>query len=491
MSHNGSNREFKQKNDSIQLHTGVDEGQTPRHAPILMCAHRYLLSLLALLFCASAAAEDNVQTVSSRPAASPSGRYTAVVDRLLKVVDNEPDQFSGAMLLRISDNSTSSVLHQQYLEGTQVRTLEPPTWIDDQWCAYTYNVAKSANGIVYMNADAGDGYQVELVAPPRRMAASNTVEQEVTSLDVTVLGTTGSAHLHNVPWKGGSAFPLRLSPLPRFEKKPFGKPFIEELTRAVVDYQKLCTHNGITGLDVEQASESFSPDEKWLALLACADGTPMLALIPLEKDPSTARLLRLDADMKLNCLVPAPQADSAAQAPAADPTAYSRYTTAWKDDNHAQVEREVFSTENDTSHREVDYVADLGGSLKKLERPAATPAAEKPKQQTRVKENETKVAEPKSEAAAATTHTRPLLQVTTRKSQPVPRVSERTPGMVPTPETTPAEPPTKKKGFLFDGLLPRRSSPEPPGRVNPNDSSRQGLPSAPSTIPEVQKTPSD
>lgn len=428
-----------------------------------------------------AKAEDKVQTVSSKPVASPSGRYTAIVDRLLKIVDNEPDEFSGAMLLRITSSADSAAVKQQYLEGTQVRTLEPPSWLDDSWCAYTYNVAKNANGIVYLNAETGEGYQVELVAPPRRMAASGTVEQEVTSLDVTVLGTTASTHIHNVPWRGGSAFPLRLGPLPRFEKKPFGKDFLDELARAVGDYQALCAQFGLNNVDVEQASESFSPDEKHAALLACADGVSYLGLVGLEKDSSSTKLLKLDADMKLNCLVPAPQADSAAQTPATEPTAYSRYTTAWKDDNHAQVEREVFSTENDTSYREVDYVADLTGTLKKLERPAPPPkAAAETEGRPKEKEKDIKVMAPKAATSPLTTHTRPLLQVTTRKREPATRKESHT-APEPTPEPiepspTPASTPAKK-GFLFDGILPRRS--KAPPSVTPIG------------VPEVQKTPSD
>jgi hypothetical protein len=334
---------------------------------------------------------------------------------------------------------------------------------------------------VYLNAETGVGYQVELVAPPRRMAASGTVEQEVTSLDVTVLGTTASTHIHNVPWRGGSAFPLRLGPLPRFDKKPFGKDFLDELTRSVGDYQALCAQFGLNSVDVEQASESISPDEKHAALLVCADGAPYLGLVGLEKESSSTKLLKLDVDMKLNCLVPAPQADSAAQTPATEPTAYSRYTTAWKDDTHAQVEREVFSTENDTSYREVDYVADLNGTLKKLERPAPPP---KPAADTegKSKENEKniKAVVPKAETSPVTSHTRPLLQVTTRKSESAARKTTRispepTPESIepsPSPVTTPG-----KKGFLFDGILPHRSKPAP--NVTP------------AGVPEVQKTPSD
>jgi hypothetical protein len=444
--------------------------------------------LAARLLCA-----ENVQTQSTAAISSPGKQYTAVVDRLLKVNDaGETDQFSGGMMLRVLDSTTSTALRQQYVEGTQVRTLDAPVWLDDTWCAYTYNIAKNANGMVYLNAGTGVAYQLEIVAPPRRMGATNTIEQEVTSIDVNVLGTS-TTHIHNVPWKGGSAFPLRLKPLPRFDRKPFGPAFLKELDAGVQQYFALCADNGFASLDVEQASESFNAAEDYVAVLACSDKGPVLSLVPVASGKTESRLYKLEGDMTLNCATPPAAADNSGKTPAPDPTDYARYTTSWKDSETALVEREVFSAENETSHRESLYVADLRGNIKKVPPPARTPqpttaataVQPSPVVPTPAKPKAVVTAKALSITSATsqqTSRTRPLLKVTTRKNDapvasPVSVVTSETPSAgasaIPTPTQTPG-----RKTRLFDGILPRRSKPAPSATT----------PAAP---PEIVNTPSD
>ncbi|MGI8905303.1 MAG: hypothetical protein ACR2IE_02295 [Candidatus Sumerlaeaceae bacterium] len=423
-------------------------------------------SWLPLLFSAclvlplSFAGGQSVQIESSRPATSPDGRRIAVVDRLLKLTQGEVDRFSGGMVLRVSSEASSSVLRQRYVEGTQVRLLQSPVWLDATWCAFTYNIAKSANGIVYLNSDSGEGYQVEFVAPPRRMGATGTIEQEVTSLDVTMLGTTATRIL-NVPYKGGSAFPLRLRPLPRFESKPFGKEFLDHLISACEGYRLLLATNNASIIEPEQATEAFSADEKTLALLACVDHRPVLCIVPLsDGDP---RVLPLDEEVSLNCIVAA----SDAEPQPGDVTGFSRFTTSWKDESQILVEREVF-TDDDTSHRELVYTAHLNGNLVKAprpKRPEPTPSEPEP---AAVEKRAVTPADPQP----ATTRTRPLLKVTTRKATPQPTAVPAEDALA-TPEPTVAPVPTKKSS-LFEAILPRSR----PAR-------------SVSTPPPVSRTPSD
>jgi hypothetical protein len=361
------------------------------------------------------------------------------------------------MVLRVTDKSTSSVTRQTYVEGTQVRTLQPPVWLDDKWCAYTYNIAKNANGMVYLDTDSGEGYQVELVAPPRRMGATNTVEQEVTSLDVTVLGAS-SVRIHNVPWSGGTAFPLRLPPVAKFDGKPYGKDFVDQLSKAVQEYRNFCSANGVVAVEAEQASESFSKDEKRLALLACADKKPVLCLAEL-KGEVAPKLISLGNDVKLNCA--AMQETNNEQG---EPAGDSRYATTWKDETHVAIEREVFNSEDDTARRETAYVADLDGKLTKAE-PQNTPGPKSsptPAQEEPVSTPATSpAAEPTKKSATETTHTKPLLKVTTRANRAnATEVHVPTPVAQPSELQTPAATPiaTKKPGML-NRLLPGRSRP--------------------------------
>jgi hypothetical protein len=432
---------------------------------------------VCVLFIGAMAVAQNVQIVSSRATASPDAKRSAVVDHILKVEDGEADPNSGGMVLRVTDKSTSSVTRQTYVEGTQVRVLQPPVWLDDNWCAYTYNIAKNANGMVYLNTQSGEGYQVELVAPPRRMGATNTVEQEVTSLDVTLLGAN-PVRIHNVPWRGGSAFPLRLSPLARFEGKPYDKPFVDELAKAIGKYREFCTANSVTAVEPEQASESFSPDESRLALLACADHKPVMCMVAL-KDETAPRLIPLGDEVKLNCAT----AQDTATDPN-DPAGNSRFATSWKAETHVAVEREVFDSENDSSHRETAYLADLEGKLTKVESkitpaPKRTPEpqVEEPKESPTPAPTATPPAAKKS--ATETTHTKPLLKVTQRANrvegdEPPARIAPAEPMQIATPVATPV--PTKRPGML-NRLLPGRSRPAP---------------TPPPTAPaEADKTPSE
>ena len=111
----------------------------------------YLLALLLFAAPKLCAAGQDVQIESSQAVKSPDGLYTVIVDRLMPVVDGSPERYSGRMVVRISAGDTSAPVRQRFIEATQVRFLDQPIWLENsKWCAFVYNVAKNAFGLVYM-----------------------------------------------------------------------------------------------------------------------------------------------------------------------------------------------------------------------------------------------------------------------------------------------------------------------------------------------------
>src|SRR5690606_30145231 len=124
--------------------------------------------------------------------------------------------------------------------------------------------------------------QVEFVMPARQMAASGNVEQELTSLEITEFAGQETFKVRNVPWEGGSAFPIVLKPLPPFWGQPYDVAFYNQVNTALSAYKDFLKKHNMQHLEPEQASESFSEDGKWLGLLACDTGKSWLVGVPLE-----------------------------------------------------------------------------------------------------------------------------------------------------------------------------------------------------------------
>lgn len=484
----------------------------------MRCSWKPLFFACLVLAAPAGRAAENVKVESSKPVASPDGRRSVVVDRLFPVVDGEAENFSGRMVVRVSDSASTTPPRQRFLEASQVRLLQPAQWMDDTWAAFVYNIAKSANGIVYMNAESGRALQLEVVAPPRRMGASNTVEQEITSFDVTDHGTSIS-RFHNIPFGGGTAFPLYLKQIPGLDGKPYPLDFLKQVDAAIQAYDAFANRLGVPFVEPEQASESFSPDAKKLALLICTGPRAALLLLNLDAANAEAALQKaivvpLGESVQLSCRFQHRDGEEPAEE---QQSAASRYTTAWQPDGSVAVEREIFSTEDDSSRREVEYVVSPDGKLKEMPKaappeptpsPAATeetpvraertpgPEAKEPARQDNDTSDEamTTAAESAESAEAEETAPKPrtrTLQVTTRSNsasaeaapQPAPIApTERSRFSLPAaaleePETvviTPAPEPTKKPGLLRR-IIPGRSratqeaqTPPPPART-PSD----------------------
>lgn len=293
-----------------------------------------------------AAGRTDTTVESSRPVSSDDGKKTVVVDRLTPVVDGVPEKNSGRMLLRVTSSDSSP--KQRYIEASQVRVIQPPVWLDgSRVCAFVYNVAKNSNGIVYFEPETNRALQVEFVMPARHMAASGKVEQELTSLEVTDFAKD-TMKIRNVPWQGGSAFPLVLPPLPDFQGRPYDAAFLQQLNGAIGSYRQWLGTNKLTTLEPEQASESFSADNKWLGLLACAGDDSYVLAVPLDKGTKpeavfgAVKLGKLSG-VKLSC---SQHATSEAED---QPMADERYLTSWEGPAKLQVLKEVYDTETEAA----------------------------------------------------------------------------------------------------------------------------------------------
>jgi hypothetical protein len=340
----------------------------------------FLASALVVAVTGFGAAAQDVQVESLPPVKSPDGKHAVIVDRLLPVVDGQAERYSGRMVLRISSGDSTAPVKQRFLEATQVRFLDNPMWLESSpWCAFVYNVAKNASGIVYMNAESGRAIQIELVAPTRRMGATQELEQEMTSLEVSDHGAN-VLRTHNIPLKGGSAFPLVLKKLPAFKGKPFGLATLTEVIAALEAYHQFLANLGTQSLELEQASEAFSADGKRLAVLACADTQQYLVIAPTAAESPTSafqavKTVKLDASLKLSCKVSSEQIGNESEAEASSTGGDFRFVTSWKDNGSVQIEREVFGAEDDEPKRELIYSVSSEGEILKFVKPTQLPSA--------------------------------------------------------------------------------------------------------------------
>lgn len=304
-----------------------------------------LISLIALNG-AGVRAQTDSRVESTRAVASPDGKRTAVVDRLVPVIDGEAERFSGKMLFRVTA-ADGTPPRQRYLEASQARVIQPPVWIGDdaRVCAFVYNIAKNSNGMVYFEPDANRTIQVEFVMPMRSMAASGREESELTSFEVTEYTPDLKGEpmtILNVPYEGASVFPLAVGKLPAFTGVPYGEDFYRKLDASLKNYRALLAKYKIANLEPEQASESFSENGRWLGLLACGGEKSYLVAVPL-KEGGEGEQMRLVpvAGIQLNC------GDYASADTENFHEQDSRYLTQWKNDTTVDVMRETYDPEND------------------------------------------------------------------------------------------------------------------------------------------------
>jgi len=317
---------------------------------------------------------------STKPLASPDASRVIVVDRIFRVIDGEPERYPSRLLVRITD-AGGTVTRQRRIDASQVRLLNPPRWIDNRWAAFTYNISKNANGVVYVDTLTAEALQIEFVELRRRMAATETIEVELTSFEVTEYGTE-VVRVSNITRRNRSVFPLFLRPLPPYDTTPFPWVFAEQVRTAMRAYHDFLKQRAIRSLRIEEASESFAPEDKSMAALACSDNRPIALICPMEAESPAAALARvtifqLDPDIDLTCAADLPA--SAADTPTSSTISEDseklgrfgeyRFCTSWRDENTALVEQEFFESEEQEPHREPLYALHPDGKMEKLAAP--------------------------------------------------------------------------------------------------------------------------
>jgi len=334
------------------------------------------------------------QIESTKPVPSPDKSRSIVVDHILPITDGEPDRYSGKMVVRIVD-AGGTVTQTRAIEASQARFVRPPVWLDDRWAAYNYNISKNAAGMVYVNADNAYTLVIEIVSAARRMGATNKTEFEIMNFDVYEYSNRTS-HIRNLVRGMMSVFPLYIKLPPDFGSAPYPMEFFNELRGAMQAYNDLCTSRGVTGLILEQDSESFNNPETHAAALACADGKPALVIAPL-KAPSAGAAMKaaviaaIDPSISLACQTETGEeagegpGAAAQKSDTAAPADRFRYLTSWKDDSTVLLEKEIFENEDEAPVKQPVLTVTVDGKVTKVAPSAAsekktpdkTPAASK------------------------------------------------------------------------------------------------------------------
>lgn len=319
---------------------------------------------------------------STRPVLSPDARHSVTVEWAVPVATGDGVDFSGRMQVRVRDVGGTAT-RQRLIEAPQVRSVQTPQWLDNRWAAFTYNIQKNFNGMVFLDAASGSALQLEMIAPVRRMGGTGRMEAELTSLDVIEHDTTGSVLYRNITRGRSSVFPLVLSALPPFEGRPFSRAFLQELRGAVAAYRNWLDRQGAEDLHLEAGTETFSPDENHVAMLTCVrhvsqpeTSGPATALLitPLkargaDEALASTRLVPLDSSVQLACASGSYDPDTVTLAD------YIRYTTRWTDARTVAVEREVNDEEQEEIITEPVFLVSLDGETTRLPAADSVPVA--------------------------------------------------------------------------------------------------------------------
>ena len=337
--------------------------------------------ILAVVWIANFAHAD-VRIESTRASVSPDGAHKVVVDHVMPVMDGEADRYSGKMVVRVTDADGTTTLRRP-VETSQVSVIQTPKWLSPQVAACYYNIKKNAAGTLFVDLSVGGVLQVECVAPTRKRAATGKIEAVLTNLEVVAYGAQ-SERVSNVTRNGASVFPLVLKPLPVMDNAPLPLEAFQEVVDALKAWHKFLKANQVTNWQREVASESFSPDEKHLAVLGCVGGKPVLFIAPLgaasaSEGLAKTKMVLLDDSIEVNCArdLRASTEEETEDDPPMSEGEFGgyRFTTAWKDAQSVEVIRETFETEDQGLQKEAYLEVNLQGEMKKLPRAAIHPPA--------------------------------------------------------------------------------------------------------------------
>lgn len=333
------------------------------------------LVLCLLLLLVGGADSSPARTERTAAILSPTGKHTVTVEWTPPEQVGDSVEYSGQMRVRVADTGGTLSL-QRDLQAPQVRSIQVPLWLDDRWSAFSYNIQKNSNGIVYVDMQDGRVLQLEMVAPARRMGATGQIQSDLTSLNIVEFLANRTESYSNITRGRQSLFPLVLPEVPAWKGGPYSRGFLNELQASLKAYRQWLDEKEITALIAESGTESFAPDERHFAVLVClsdAQSTapvPGLVIAPVTRASAgdvlrTTRLVRLDSPLDLPCMAALRPGESET----AYPVDYVRYTTRWQDARTVAVEREVVDDEREELQREPVYLATVDGETTRL--PAA------------------------------------------------------------------------------------------------------------------------
>lgn len=322
-----------------------------------------VLQIAAISTMLSAASDVKVE--STRPIQSLDSKKVATVDRLSPIEDGEVEKFSGKMMIRVT-NPDGTNPRQRYLESSQARIIHPPVWLKgSEVCAFTYNIAKNSDGIVYFTPEQNRALQIEFIMTMRRMASTGQIEQDLTNFELTE-HTSQTLHVESVPYKGGIAFPFALPPLDTFDNQPYPLDFMTKVNSGLIAYKKFLSDNKLAALELEDASETFNPKEDHLAFLATDKTNNFVCIVPLTETDTSARLAK-------TIVRPVPNIKLSHNHESGDNAQNEiemRYSTVWADDKTVRIQEETFGSEDDESHKNPIFSISLDdGQLQPLTTP--------------------------------------------------------------------------------------------------------------------------
>ena len=237
---------------------------------------------------------------------SPDKTQSFQVERL----SDYSDPFNGKMLLRLTETKNPANMHQRIVEGTRVRTMTPPAWLDNEWVAFAYNVGKNTSGFTFYNAKSHETLLLEVDIVAQLMGATGTLESEMQSLVLTQYTDKRAAtqQLENLTWGAGikSLFPLYLPSSTKLEKVEVpDRKFVDELKQAMEIYRTFCAEHKAKAITPELGTESFDLKARRCAFLCAMDTTPTLMILPLEASDAkeafaSARIIPLPQTVKLS-----------------------------------------------------------------------------------------------------------------------------------------------------------------------------------------------
>lgn len=289
---------------------------------------------------------------SKNSAQSPDKSQTFRVERL----SDYNDPFSGKMMLQLSSNSDPNSIKQRLVEGTRIRTMTPPVWLNNEWVGFSYNVGKNSEGYTYYHAPSHKTILIETDIVRQLMGNTGQVEEEMQNLSFTQYTDKKSASLQiqNLTWGSGnrSLFPLYLPTINNTARDTVpGLPFLKSVESALSEYQGLCELYHAKSILPELGTESFDQQGDRVAFLAAMETTPTLVVLPLSAKTAQdafkkAMIVQLPSMIRLSSTS---ETDTEVATEDTEDLTAVRFTTKWGAKGATIIGQEVYDEINNTT----------------------------------------------------------------------------------------------------------------------------------------------